>query len=316
MRNRKVGHSVQRCKIHENGTERAIFLDQTTSCAGRTGNHQFVSRITLTVETSTDHTQTGVIGNKTRIGPVLEVLIKVQFGRYGIEIKIDSLAGDGSKSWVVISRGVERFVTELSPDCTEPMNVDTTTLGPGQPDAFLSWQAQRTTTSKEKDEHIPINQRNWGHIFGVDKVLSSCFPISKKMSQLLRHFQRHREEDGAVPWRQLMKHFQGFRDRVSTWTFEDWQDCVKYGTDKIRFEYCLDQHGRITYWRSIQDHSGGVRVDPTLRTNVNIPHGWTDYIYHVGSALDYRSEKRHRQNTIREVLESVWPNEISTSSSR
>ena len=32
---------------------------------------------------------------------------------YGVEIKIDSLERDGMESWVVISRGIERYVTEL-----------------------------------------------------------------------------------------------------------------------------------------------------------------------------------------------------------
>ena len=41
----------------------------------------------------------------TRVGSVLNVLVKSQFGRYGMKVRIDSFAGDGSKSWVVISRG-------------------------------------------------------------------------------------------------------------------------------------------------------------------------------------------------------------------
>ena len=40
---------------------------------------------------------------------------------------------------------------------------------------------------------------------------------------------------------------------------------------------------------ALQGHSGGVRVDPTLQSNAEIPHGWTDYIYHVGSSGDRRS---------------------------
>ena len=38
--------------------------------------------------------------------------------RRGVEIKIDAFAKDGSHSWVVISRGVEQYVMELSLDCT------------------------------------------------------------------------------------------------------------------------------------------------------------------------------------------------------
>ena len=63
----------------------------------------------------------GITGNGTRIGPALDVLVTEQCNRYGIEMRIDSLVQDGSQSWVVISRGVERQVTELSLDCTEPV---------------------------------------------------------------------------------------------------------------------------------------------------------------------------------------------------
>ena len=92
-------------------------------------------------------------------------LVTAQFGRHGIEINIGSLVGVGSTSSVVISRGVERYVTEFSFGYTESMNFDASTLGTGQPLAFLRWQTQRNTASsnkKEKDE------------------LSSCLPISDK----------------------------------------------------------------------------------------------------------------------------------------
>ena len=64
-------------------------------------------------------------------------LVTAQFGRHGIEMNIGSLAGVGSTSSVVISRGVERYVTEFSFGDTEAMYVDTSTLGTGQLAAFL-----------------------------------------------------------------------------------------------------------------------------------------------------------------------------------
>ena len=54
-----------------------------------------------------------IIGCETRIGPELEVLVTERCSQYGVEIKDDSLARDGSQSWVVICRGVERLVREL-----------------------------------------------------------------------------------------------------------------------------------------------------------------------------------------------------------
>ena len=40
---------------------------------------------------------------------------------------------------------------------------------------------------------------------------------------------------------------------------------------------------------AIQGHSGGNKVDPSLLDNVEIPHMWSEYIYHFGSSLDLHS---------------------------
>ena len=41
--------------------------------------------------------------------------------------------------------------------------------------------------------------------------------------------------------------------------------------------------------RSLQGHSGGNRVDPTLQDNVEIIYGWIDHICHFCSAFDCKS---------------------------
>ena len=48
----------------------------------------------------------------------------------------------------------------------------------------------------------------------------------------------------------------------------------------------LDPSSRIRYMLSTQGRFGGVPIHPKLHSNVQIPYGWTDDIYHVGSALD------------------------------
>ena len=128
--------------------------------------------------TITNHIRKGVVGNNTRIGPVLNVLVTAQFGPNRFEIKMGSVARDGSESWVVISRGVESHVTEPSFKCTEPIDVDTSTPGTEQPAAFLPWQAQRGTTSsskKENDEHFPINQRKPGTLLQCGQSIGNMF---------------------------------------------------------------------------------------------------------------------------------------------
>ena len=50
----------------------------------------------------------------TTIGPVLEVTTSYLQGKYGVEITIESVNKDNSHSWVRISHGLNKLVTDLS----------------------------------------------------------------------------------------------------------------------------------------------------------------------------------------------------------
>ena len=50
----------------------------------------------------------------TKIGPVLEVTSSYLQGKYGVEIRIESVNKDNSHSWVRISHGLNKLVTDLS----------------------------------------------------------------------------------------------------------------------------------------------------------------------------------------------------------
>ena len=54
----------------------------------------------------------GFRGN-TKIGPVLEVTTSYLQGKYGVEIRIESVNKDNSHSWVRISHGLNKLVTDL-----------------------------------------------------------------------------------------------------------------------------------------------------------------------------------------------------------
>ena len=55
----------------------------------------------------------GWIRGNTKIGPVLEVTACLQ-GKYGVEIRIESMNKDRSHSWVRISHGLNKLVTNLN----------------------------------------------------------------------------------------------------------------------------------------------------------------------------------------------------------
>ena len=56
----------------------------------------------------------GWIRGNTKIGPVLEVTTRYLQGKYGVEIRIESVNKDNSHSWVRICHGLNKLVTDLS----------------------------------------------------------------------------------------------------------------------------------------------------------------------------------------------------------
>ena len=49
----------------------------------------------------------------TKIGPVLEVTTSYLQGKFGVEIRVQSVNKDNSHSWVRISHGLNKLVTDL-----------------------------------------------------------------------------------------------------------------------------------------------------------------------------------------------------------
>ena len=56
----------------------------------------------------------GWIRGNTKIGPVLEVTTSYLQSKYGVEIILESLNKDNSHSWVRISHGLNKLVTNLN----------------------------------------------------------------------------------------------------------------------------------------------------------------------------------------------------------
>ena len=56
----------------------------------------------------------GWIRGNTKIGPVLEVTTSYLQGKDGVDIRIESVNKDNSHTWVRISHGLNKLVTDLS----------------------------------------------------------------------------------------------------------------------------------------------------------------------------------------------------------
>ena len=73
---------------------------------------------TLPREETTSQPKGWIQGN-TKIGPVFEVVTSYLHGKHGVEIRIMSLSGDNTHSWVRIFHGTNKFVMDLNKNDTE-----------------------------------------------------------------------------------------------------------------------------------------------------------------------------------------------------
>ena len=116
--------------------------------------------------------QKGWIRGNTKIGPVLEVTTSYLQGKYGVEIRIESVNKDNSHSWVRISHGLNKLVTYLnnkdqddneqgtSTTKTEVFALKTNVL------AFASrskakTKPRRRTSACSSARTVPICERSW-----------------------------------------------------------------------------------------------------------------------------------------------------------
>ena len=156
-------------------------------------------------------------------------------------------------------------------------------------------QQEQSSTPSHPPSHtfIPIDQRKWNDMLAVSYVMREfpAWSVSKIVTKVSRHHGFHREDDGAIDWNSLLpklrRDFE--KEDVGSFSNSQWLDLLHRGSNKKRFQYCLDSNGNLIHLRAIQGHSGGTTVDPALLDNIEIPVGWKEYQYHVGGPLTSHS---------------------------
>ena len=118
----------------------------------------------------------GWIRGNTKIGPVLEVTTGYLQGRYGVEIRIESFNKDCSHSWVRISHGLNKLVTDLSNNKENDNNEQETSEMQFEDFALKTnvlafasrsksnAKPQRRTLARSSAKPIPIGERFWTDI--------------------------------------------------------------------------------------------------------------------------------------------------------
>ena len=151
----------------------------------------------------------GWIRGNTKIGPVLEVTTSYLQGKHGVEIRIEFVNKDNSHSWVRISHGLKKLVTELSNNKENDYNEQETSEMQFEDFALKTnvlafasrskakTKPQRRISASSSTKTLPIGERTWTDIESQD-YSPIAYPVSKQLSTLLRHGSLPREDDGAI----------------------------------------------------------------------------------------------------------------------
>ena len=169
----------------------------------------------------------GWIRVNTKIGPVLEVTTSYLQGKYGVEIRIESINKDNSHSWVRISHGLRKLVTNLSNNKENDNNEQETSEMQFEDFALKTnvlasasrskakAKPQRRTPAKSPTRTLRIGERKRTDVEPEDYSPVSC-PMSKQLSNFLRHGHLPREDDGAIKFWRLKEYLRNDFYAIST----------------------------------------------------------------------------------------------------
>ena len=188
----------------------------------------------------------GWIRGNTMIGPVLDVTTCYLQGKYGVEIRIESMNKDHSHSWVRISHGLNKLVTNLNDNEqeTSEMQIEDYALKLNAR-AFASRsnakaKPQRRISASSSTKTLPIGERTWTDIEPQD-CSSTDYSVSKKLINLLRHGTLPREDNGAIEFWRLKGYLQNHFVHSRHWSDEMWKSTMaRVGGNKKRYQYCTD----------------------------------------------------------------------------
>ena len=141
----------------------------------------------------------------TKLGPVLEVTTSYLQGKHGVEIRIEAVNMDNSHSWVRISHGLNKLVTDLINREYDDDEQETSTTKT-EVFAFASRskakaKPRRPTSACSSTRTVPIHERIWTDI-EPGTQFNLAHPVAGRLTTLLRQGHLPREDDGAIEfWR-------------------------------------------------------------------------------------------------------------------
>ena len=193
----------------------------------------------------------GWIRGNTKIGPVLDVTSSYLQGKYGVEIRIESVNKDNSHSWVRISHGLNMLVTDLSNKEDDDNEQETSEMKSEELAlktnvlAFASRskakaKPRRRTSACSSTRTVPSG-KEFGLILSQKNFSSIAYPVSKRLST----GDLPREDDGAIEFRRLKDCLRNEFERSQHWSDKMWKSTMANGGgNKKRFQYCTDPSGQ------------------------------------------------------------------------
>ena len=103
---------------------------------------------------------------------------------------------------------------------------------------------QRPTSAFSSTRTVPICERIWTDIEpGTQSNLA--YPVAKRLTNLLRHGQSPREEDGAIEFWRVEDYLRNDFEISQHWSDEMWKGKMQGGGgNKKRFQYKTDSSGQ------------------------------------------------------------------------
>ena len=205
-------------------------------------------------------------------------------------------------SWVRISQGLNKFVTDLSDNKEDDDNeLETSEMQfedfalKTQVLAFASQsmakaKSRRRTSACSSTRTVPISERSWTDV-EPENFSSIAFPVSNNwvlFFVMVIYLEKKMERSNSGKLRDYLRndfvHSQHSSD-------EKWKSTVaKGGGNKKKFQHCTDPLGQeFLYLRALRGHSIRNSNDPELQDNELIPNNFFECIYHVGCAINLHS---------------------------
>ena len=211
-----------------------------------------------------------------------------------MEIRNDPVNKDNSHSWVRISHGFNKLVTDLRNNKENDNNkqetsemqfenfpLKTNVLAFASRSKAIA-KPQRCTPASSPTRTSPIGERKWTDV--EPKYYSPvAYPVSKQLSTLFRHGHPPREDDGAIEFWRLREYLRNDSVQSQHWSDEMWKRrMAKGGESEKIFEYCIDPSGQeIIDFRALQGHSGRNLNDPSLQDNILIPNDFSSSTFNT-----------------------------------